>query len=305
MPMRFDVAYIPKENGKDVFELESKNGKNSIEREQWHFSGQCIQLLAEELCALRCKLEQHQSGYTFSVPDGGKKIRKVTPHKYRHYFNYCTFNYTSSWWDWDRWQWEIRLYGFERDQYAIGDDWPECRLGSGFTAIWDLVMPIWMHSLQVLPISCGSGLVISMHGADHCRKSWMTSHEALQKKILARERELGMTPILPAFTGHVPPTFKDKYPKAKLKKINWEGRFDDTYILDADDPLFNEIGNRFMEEQIKTFGTDHLYGADTFNEMYPPSNDSIYLNNISSAVYKSMAAVDPEADLGDAGLAVR
>ncbi|MUT98610.1 MAG: hypothetical protein EP145_05425 [Bacteroides uniformis] len=51
----------------------------------------------------------------------------------------------------------------------------------------------------------------------------------------------------------------------------------------------------FMEEQIETFGTDHLYGADTFNEMFPPSNDSIYLNNISRAVYQSMADVDTAA----------
>ncbi|MUT98609.1 MAG: hypothetical protein EP145_05420 [Bacteroides uniformis] len=71
-------------------------------------------------------------------------------------------------------------------------------------------------------------------------KSWKDSHEELQKKILKRERELGMTPILPAFTGHVPPTFKDKYPEAKLKRTNWEGRFDDTFILEPDDPMFKK-----------------------------------------------------------------
>ncbi len=49
-------------------------------------------------------------------------------------------------------------------------------------------------------------------------QSWLQSHEVLQKKILERERSLGMTPILPAFTGHVPSSFKEKFPKAKLKK---------------------------------------------------------------------------------------
>ena len=36
-----------------------------------------------------------------------KTIRRVTPYKYGFYFNYCTFNYTMAWWDWDRWEREI------------------------------------------------------------------------------------------------------------------------------------------------------------------------------------------------------
>lgn len=49
-------------------------------------------------------------------------------------------------------------------------------------------------------------------------KHWMTSHFELQKKIISRERALGMKPILPAFTGHVPASFKKKFPNANF---NW------------------------------------------------------------------------------------
>ena len=34
--------------------------------------------------------------------------------------------------------------------------------------------------------------------------SWYTGQLALQHKILARMRALGMIPVLPAFAGHVP-----------------------------------------------------------------------------------------------------
>ena len=34
--------------------------------------------------------------------------------------------------------------------------------------------------------------------------TWLRDQELLQKKILARERELTMKPILPGFAGHVP-----------------------------------------------------------------------------------------------------
>ena len=38
-------------------------------------------------------------------------------------------------------------------------------------------------------------------------QSWIDGQKDLQKKILIRERELGMSPIIPAFSGFVPPAF--------------------------------------------------------------------------------------------------
>lgn len=59
--------------------------------------------------------------------------------------------------------------------------------------------------------------------------------------------------------------------------------------------MFMDIGKMFIEEQSRTYGTNHYYTADTFNENEPPSNDSLYLNNVSQKVYRSMASADPEA----------
>jgi Alpha-N-acetylglucosaminidase (NAGLU). len=126
-------------------------------------------------------------------------------------------------------------------------------------------------------------------------KSWKESHRDLQLKILKRERELGMKPVLPAFTGHVPTSFKKFFPNAKLKQTNWGNDFGDTYILDANDPLFAEIGRKFLEMQSKVYGTDHLYSADTFNENTPPSDEPAYLSALSSKVFEGMKAADPDA----------
>ena len=46
-------------------------------------------------------------------------------------------------------------------------------------------------------------------------QSWIDRHEELAKKILARQRELGMTPVLQGFTGHVPSAIAAQYPQAK------------------------------------------------------------------------------------------
>lgn len=290
----FKVEYIPQEDGKDVFELEQEGNKVVLRGNNGVSVASALNHYLKHYA--HCDYSWNASNMDFPdpVPTVPEKVRKVTPYKYRHYFNYCTFNYTASWWDWERWQFEI-------DYMALnGINMPLAMTGQN--AVWDRVyrklgfgdedmdrfftgpayfMWFWAGNIDAW---CGP-----------LPASWKESHEALQKQILARERELGMTPILPAFTGHVPPTFKDKYPEAKVKRLNWEGRFDDTFVLEPDDPMFRKIGNLFMEEQIATFGTDHLYGADTFNEMYPPSNDSTYLSQISHAVYRSMADVDPEA----------
>ena len=37
------------------------------------------------------------------------------------------------------------------------------------------------------------------------------------------------------------------------------------------DPLFVEIGDVFLAEQKKEFGTNHIYSVDPFNELLPPN----------------------------------
>ena len=124
-------------------------------------------------------------------------------------------------------------------------------------------------------------------------KSWIPRHEALQKQILARERALGMTPVLQGFTGHVPPATATRFPGARLHKVRWIEW--ETYLLDPLDPLFNRMATTFLQEQRRLFGTDHLYAADTFIEMTPPSGETNFLAATARAIYEGMAKTDPEA----------
>lgn len=52
--------------------------------------------------------------------------------------------------------------------------------------------------------------------------------------------------------------------------------------------MFQVIGTLFLKELIREFGTDHIYSADTFNEMRPLSSDPAYLSGVSAAVFRSM-----------------
>ena len=120
----------------------------------------------------------------------------------------------------------------------------------------------------------------------------------LQKKIVARERELNMKPVLPAFAGHVPELLKTKYPNSTITSLGeWSGFPDkyESYFLDPFDSLFNPIQKSFLQEQTQLFGSDHIYGADPFNEVTPPSWEPDYLANVAKVIYTSMSAEDTKA----------
>ena len=115
--------------------------------------------------------------------------------------------------------------------------------------------------------------------------SWHQFSRTLQHQILQRMRNLGMTPVLPAFAGHVPKSLPKYHPNVNFTKQTWNG-FAATYLLDANEELFHRIGTTFIREYIKEFGTDHLYNCDTFNEMDPPSKDPSYIQKTGEAIFK-------------------
>jgi len=121
----------------------------------------------------------------------------------------------------------------------------------------------------------------------------------LQKQILSRERQLGMSPVLCAFVGHVPEALKAKQPDMKIERSpsRWNGFSLDCgcWVLNPLDPRFKEIQIRFLKEQAKEYGVSHYLGADPFNEIKPLSWDASYLADTARAIYSGMTAVDPQA----------
>ena len=290
----FSTQSLASNSGMDVFEIESKNNKILLRGNNGIALASAFYYYLTEYAHCQITWNGENLKLPAKLPSVPVKIRKETPYEYRYYLNYCTLNYSMSWWDWPRWEKEIdwmALHGINMPLAITGEEYTWYLLYKemgfsddelkGFFTGPAYFSWFWMGNID----GWGGPLPLA----------WMKEHFELQKKILQRERSLGMKPVLPAFTGHVPATFKLKYPNAKLKATNWTNGFADTYILDSEDPMFAEIGKKFLQKQTELLGTDHLYSADTFNENEPPSAEPDYLAKLSARIYDGMSQADAKA----------
>ena len=290
----FEVVLTPQQIGaQDRFSYYAENGRVVLEGNNGVSVASALGHYLKTHCGWHLSWCGSQEVLPEVLPLPAEKYQTSSPYKYRYYLNYCTFNYSMSWWDFDRWQKEIdfmALNGINMPLALTGQNsvWKRVynRLGfsdeqlEGFFSGPAYFNWFWMGNLD------GWGGPLP--------QSFMNDHERLQKKILYAERSLGMTPVLPAFTGHVPPAFNEKFPDVKVRKTEWVN-FPEVSILDPEEELFTEIGKMFIQEQTTLYGSDHYYSADTFNENTPPTNDSTYLAQMSAKVYSAMSDVDSEA----------
>ena len=290
----FTVEFIPADNSQDVFELESQAGQIVLRGNNGVSVASALNWYLKHYCHCHVSWCGSQLQLPDSLPALPVKVRQVSPFRWRYCFNYCAFSYSLAWWDWPQWERMIdwmALHGINLPLAVTGQE-----------AVWQKVgrdlglSEAQMKAFFVGPAFLPFGWMGCLDGwGGPLPDSWIQKHAELERKILARQRELGMTPVLQGFTGHVPAALTNLFPKARLQRLPQWCNFPATWFVDPQDPLFVELGKRFVQEQARLFGTDHFYAADTFIEMPPPSNDPAFLAAMGKAVYEAMRAGDPEA----------
>ncbi|KAK7411528.1 hypothetical protein VNO78_02962 [Psophocarpus tetragonolobus] len=263
----------------------------------------------KHLCGSHISWDKTGGSQLFSLPDvgflpqvhhAGVSVQRPVPWSY--YQNAVTSSYSFAWWGWERWEKEIdwmALHGVNLPLAFTGQE-----------AIWQKVFQEKFNmSISDLDDFFGGPAFLAwsrmgnLHGwGGPLPQSWFDQQLILQKKILARMYELGMTPVLPAFSGNVPAALKYIFPSAKITRLgNWFSVKNDlkwccTYLLDATDSLFNEIGKAFIEKQLQEYGrTSHIYNCDTFDENTPPIDDPEYISSLGAAIFKGMQSGDDDA----------
>jgi alpha-N-acetylglucosaminidase len=292
----FHLRLVPQQDGLDVFRLRASGGSIQIEGSSGTALTRAAYTYLKSVCHCLVTWDGDQLSLPREFPDS-PALDGECPNAYRHYYNVCTFGYTMAFWDWHKWEREIdwmALHGINMPLAMTGQE-----------RVWENVwMKYGLTDIQAMDFFTGPAFLpwhwlgnVDGHGGP-MPQDYVDRAVDLQKRILERERALGMTPIVPGFSGFVPQEFPDVYPRAKvLTASGWVG-FPPTHQLAARDPMFAAVQKRFVEEYTKIYGTDHLYLCDLYNEMKPTVSSDRRLEDLSEtgrSIFRSLNQADPKA----------
>lgn len=294
---KFIIETIASENNCEVFELDGKDDKIVLRGSSSLALARAFNWYLNHYCYTSVSWYKSEAIDIPSVlPVVKEKVKKSCRFEKRFFLNYCTFGYTTLWWQWDDWErfidW-MALNGINMPLAITGEEY-----------IWQKVWKKFGLTDEEIRTFFSGPAHLPWHRMGNLDgwlgplpQSFIDQQFELQKKILQQERSFGMTPVLPAFAGHTPKAIQKKYPKVKLTSLGSYslGEQYDAYFIDPMEPLFVEVQKEYVKEQTKYFGTDHLYGIDPFNEMDPPSWEPDYLASVAKTIYKGISEVDKDA----------
>ncbi|RYH29449.1 alpha-N-acetylglucosaminidase [archaeon] len=229
-----------------------------------------------------------------------EKVRVTFLSKWRYYQNTCTASYSFVWKTWSQHEREIdwaAMNGFNLPLAFVGQE-----------IVWQKLWKSYGVSDEGLAAYFSGPAFLTWQRMANLRAfggplsdRWIELQAQLQRQILMRYAELGLTPVMPAFNGVVPEEMTQIYPDVDFTQlpawVNFPTQYTQNFMLPPTDPLFVEIGTKFLQLQEEVWGEvarSHIYNADTFNENSPPDSSSSYLASASDAVYTSITSYDPQ-----------
>ncbi|OAA53336.1 Alpha-N-acetylglucosaminidase [Cordyceps fumosorosea ARSEF 2679] len=221
---------------------------------------------------------------------------------WRYNLNTVTFGYTFVWYSWSDWE---KLL-----------DWAALR-GVNLQLAWVGYERIFLDSFLQLGLAQDDILAFfsgeafqpwnrfgNIHGTWGPQRrlslAWIDQQFALQKKIVARMVELGITPVLPGFPGFVPAALKTLRPDADVVDapawVDVPANNTATAFLNPTDKTYAELQKLFIANQVEAFGNvTNVYTVDQFNEINPKSGDAKYITDVSASTYAGITAANPAA----------
>ncbi len=318
------LATQPSQQTTDFFELDQRGNKVVVRGNSYVNIAVGINWYLKYCAGIHLSWNSMHATLPAVLPKVQKKERHETDLSLRYDFNYCTFSYSMAFWDWNRWQEEIdwmALHGINMPLAAVGHEcvWRNMLLRLGYTEeevgrfIAGPAFLAWweMNNLE------GWGGPLPLN--------WYKQQESLQKRILKRMHEYGMTPVLPGYSGMCPSfaaakleseKLKVKSEKSKLPKgaesadepdgnslpvgEGWGGALESNQssiqlwngftrpgVIMPDDPRFDRFAKLFYEETKRLYGKAEYYSIDPFHEASNLPED-LNIGEAGKKILKSM-----------------
>lgn len=250
----------------DVFTIQTRKKKLHIQASSPSAASSAVYYYLREFCHMSISHCGNNLGKITSLPDVQKRITIQSPFQYRYALNYCTYNYTYTFYDWDDWQWEIdwmALNGVNLMLAPIGLEcvWAETLSSVGFTSQEiDAFIPG--------PAYTAWWLMGNLEGWGGPMPTTMREYrKQLQIKILARMKELGIEPVIQGFNGMVPNLLAEKFPQSPIIKQGLWGAFQRPAVLLPGNELFEKMSDAYYTSLRRNYGSNFKFlGGDLFHE---------------------------------------
>ena len=294
-----NIDFVMEEGDGDYYSLQTVDGRLRIGGSSTNAMARGLGDYLRDYCKIGVTwFERDRVREPKTLPEIEDRIERRALVGKRFFLNYCTYGYTLVWWQWKDWERLIDWMALHGVTLALAN--------TGQESVW---LEVWqefgLSPEQIRAYFTGPAYLPwhRMTNIDGWQgplpQGWLDGQCELQKKIIARETSLGISPILGSFTGHVPAALKEIYPDAQISKLNRWGQFDEEYnawYLNPTDTLFRSIQKAFLRKQKEIYGEDcHIYGVDLFNEVNPPSWEPEYLADAARLTYEAISENDPEA----------
>ncbi|MBB6236436.1 alpha-N-acetylglucosaminidase [Pedobacter sp. AK013] len=257
---------IPANNGKDVFELYSRNNKIEISASGANAAAEGLNWYLKYYCRRSMSHMGDNLSPIEKIPLVKEKIRIVSPYPYRYALNYCTISYSMSFYNWADWERELDWMALNGVNVMLAP--------IGMEAVWQNTLKKLGYSeqetLEFIP-----GPAFDAWWLMGNMESWggpvtqnlINQQAYLEKKIIARMKDLGIEPVMHGFYGMVPTTLKNKVKVDVISQGKWVGGFIRPDFLSTGDPAFKRIADIYYNEMKKLYGADlHYFGGDPFHE---------------------------------------
>lgn len=252
-------------NSLDVFQLQTKQQKLVISASGPNAAAVGLNWYLRYYCHRSMSHMGDNLAPLAQLPEIKEPVKVNATALYRHSLNYCTYNYTMSFYTWADWEHELdwaALNGVNMMLVANGGEavWQKTLQQLGYTAkeISNFITGPAFNAWWLMGNIEGWGGPMP--------QSQINSRKVLVQKMLARMNALGIAPVMPAFFGMVPQSLSGKTNAHIIKQGAW-GAFPRPDILDPADTAFSRIAGLFYAATKQLYGPNiRFFSGDPFHE---------------------------------------
>lgn len=288
---QFELSALPTDGDDERFRISTANGHIKVEGSTPSALLFGVNWYLKYVAHVQISPNEDRIGSAaFPLPD--RPIEGKAVYAQRYALNENVDGYTTPYWDWPRWEREIDLLALSGVNAILVERGMDSVLYQTFRDAgyadedirrW-ITLPAHQNWQLMGNLCCFNGPI---------SQSLMQKRAASAQQIIARLRELGITPVMPGFYGIVPADFAKRFPQAHVvPQGEWAG-FTRPGWLDPRDPMFARLAASFYKHQRELFGDSDIYDMEVFQE--GGESGDVPVADAARAVQRALLDAHPDA----------